>query len=241
MISGALVEQRQPGTWKTSIPCFLVLLSLICAVGCSDIPFRQVEMCPLYRVDPAEARSRFQDEVPLEFNLLNSVVFEYRGHDFSTLGMIAVEVEARAFRLVCLTPMGVKTLDIAGDKNDTTCEFSLSGFLDTYANNEDMARAMGKDIRRMYFDLVPHPDAVVRRERAAIIFETSLENGCMEHVFAGPDAVLIEKRYYEDGSRTCRVGFYEYVRRNGKLYPGGIILDNWKYGYRLIVRLKEVG
>jgi hypothetical protein len=33
---------------------------------------------------------------------------------------------------------------------------------------------------------------------------------------------------------------YEYQYDKGRLYPGGIVLENFKYGYSLIARLKEI-
>ena len=54
------------------------------------------------------------------------------------------------------------------------------------------------------------------------------------------DGVLVEKRYYENGRKIWTVSYYEYRRENGKLYPDGIILEHHEYGYRLVVRLREI-
>ena len=64
--------------------------------------------------------------------------------------------------------------------------------------------------------------------------------GVIEFVFAGSEGVLVEKRYIEGGGRIWSVSYYEYRRKNGKLYPDGIILDHHRYGYRLVVRLREI-
>ncbi|MFA4830297.1 MAG: hypothetical protein WC594_13885, partial [Thermodesulfovibrionales bacterium] len=61
-----------------------------------------------------------------------------------------------------------------------------------------------------------------------------------EYVFAGADGNMVEKNYYEDNTLIWRVSFYEYRQKDGKIYPGGIILNNYKYGYSLTVRLKEI-
>ena len=52
--------------------------------------------------------------------------------------------------------------------------------------------------------------------------------------------MLIEKRYYEKNRLLWSIFYYEYRQDHGKLYPGGIILRNYRFGYNLVVRLKEV-
>ena len=52
--------------------------------------------------------------------------------------------------------------------------------------------------------------------------------------------MLIEKRYYEKNRLLWSVFYYEYRQDHGKSYPAGIILRNYRFGYNLIVRLKEV-
>jgi len=62
----------------------------------------------------------------------------------------------------------------------------------------------------------------------------------LEYVFAGVQQNLIEKRYYHDDQLLWTVSYYEYQRKEGKLYPGGIVLKHHQYHYQLIVRLKEI-
>jgi len=62
----------------------------------------------------------------------------------------------------------------------------------------------------------------------------------MEYEFAGIGLELVEKVYYENDEMIWRISYYEYREHNGKLYPHGIIMINYKYGYQLTVRQKEL-
>ena len=59
-------------------------------------------------------------------------------------------------------------------------------------------------------------------------------------MFAGSEGLLVQKCYYESGRKVWSASYYEYRRKHGKLYPDGIILEHHDYGYRLVVRLKEI-
>jgi hypothetical protein len=104
----------------------------------------------------------------------------------------------------------------------------------------DIAQAVGNDTRRMYFDRIPARDAKISKGKYQIFFRQKTADGEMEYVFAGTGGVLVEKRYYENGSKVWSVSYYEYLRENGKLYPSGIILKHHEYRYQLVVRLKEI-
>jgi hypothetical protein len=99
---------------------------------------------------------------------------------------------------------------------------------------------VGNDIRRMYLDLVPATDASHWRGRDAVTFRQSAGEGQLEFLFAGEQRYLVEKRYYEQSELVWRVSYYEYLEQNGKIYPRGIILVNYRYGYQLTVRHKEL-
>jgi outer membrane biogenesis lipoprotein LolB len=62
----------------------------------------------------------------------------------------------------------------------------------------------------------------------------------MEYIFAGAGGNLVEKNYYEDSALNWGISYYEYQEQDGRIYPRGIILKNYKYSYSLTVRLKEV-
>jgi hypothetical protein len=201
------------------------------------VPFREVALVPLEGVDPQSVLERFARELPDAFQVVNSVTFQFKGEAFAAIGYTDIDAVARTFTVVGLHPAGaVKLFEVSGDSENVESGFALEEF----AVRGDLARAVGDDTRRMYFDRLPSPDASIRRERYRILFKQSAGDGEIEYVFAGKDGLLVEKRYYESGSKIWSASYYEYRREKGKLYPEGIILDHHGYGYRLVVRLREI-
>jgi hypothetical protein len=217
-------------------PLILLLLAVAVLPACSSIPFEETELCPVDGFDPKEVRTEFAAALPEAFTLVNTVVFEYLWHSMSALGMLAVDAEEDTFTLVCLTAVGFKIFEISGEGEETTCVLTLKEI----ASEEEMAEALGQDIRRIYFDLVPMAEAEVEKDDDLLLYSHPSGENHVEHDFGGKDALLLEKRHYDDGDLTTRVRYYEYVDREGLFYPGGVVLDNRRFGYRLIVRLKEI-
>ena len=77
--------------------------------------------------------------------------------------------------------------------------------------------------------------AEVKKTKDSIVFRETRDGKRIEYVFGGAEGLLLEKRC---GRR--RIRYYEYAEKAGKRFPGGIILENRKYHYRLVLRLKEV-
>ena len=218
--------------WQLIITGLVVLYS----AGCSSIPFQGVSYVSVDLVHPAAVRERFSLLLPRKFQLVNTIVFQYNRHYTSAIGYTAIDTHQKIFTVVCLNPMGVKLFELSGDANDVECRFALEGF----TRQGDFAQAVADDIRRIYFDRIPGPEAEVCKQKHKIIFRQSAGSGIMEYVFAGKDNVLIEKRYYEGDRRVWSVFYYEYRLEDGKLYPVGIVLRHHQYGYQLVVRLKEI-
>ena len=218
--------------WGLIITGFVVLYS----AGCSSIPFQSVSYVSVKSVHPEEVRERFSLLVPRKFQLVSTIVFQYDRHYISAIGYIAIDTHQKIFTVVCLNPVGVKLFELSGDADDVECRFALEEF----THHKDFAQAVADDIKRIYFDRIPDSEAEVCKQKYKIVFRQSAGSGTMEYVFAGPDEVLIEKRYYEGDRQLWSVFYYEYRLENGKLYPAGIILRHHQYRYQLVVRLKEI-
>jgi hypothetical protein len=214
----------------------VLLFMLLLITGCMSIPFHETPLVSLDKADPSTIIERFGADSPEELQLLNTIVFEYRWRKFSALGIVVVNIKDRTFTLACINQMGVNLFELTGNKDGVTTVFVMPEF----TKQGDFGAAVGEDIKRIYFDLLPSPDATIERERYRLVFKQSSGSGLMEYVFAGAEGNLVEKNYYEDGATVWTVSYYEYKRNKGKLYPIGTILTNIKFGYRLIVKLKEI-
>ncbi len=212
------------------------ILSILFIAGCNNIPFQKTSYVPLESVVPLTVLKQFKNRVPENFQLLNTIVFKYNWNKFSAVGYIDINTREKLFTVVCINPMGIKLFELSGNKDGVTQHFALEEF----TRKGNLASTVGEDIKRIYFDLVPSSEAKIKKEKNQIIFSQPLGAGMIEYVFAGSDGYLIEKNYYNDNELSWRVSFYEYQQKNGKIYPGGVILKNYKYKYSLTVKLKEI-
>ena len=213
-----------------------ICLFLVCFYGCAGIPFQKTSDVPMDSVDPRALVEDFRNNSPERFQIINTIVFEYKWNKFSGIGYIYADTGEKAFRVACMNPMGVKLFELSGDKDGTDTHFVLEQF----SKQGNFAATVGEDIRRVYFDLVPSAEARIKKKKYQIIFREPVGKGVMEYVFAGAGGYLVEKNYYEENALNWGVSYYEYQQKESKAYPRGIILNNYKYGYSLTVKLKEV-
>lgn len=214
----------------------LGIVVLLCCMGCCTIPFQRICYTSVKEVDAVEVRDNFAHLLPMRFQVVDSIVFRYGPTAIACIGYTDVNIAENSFKAVCLNHMGVKLLEleVTGDNIERRYVF------EELREQEDVLRPMSKDIRRIYFDRVPSPKAEYFKRRNKIIFKQPFKDGSIEYVFAGTENRLIEKRYFEDNDLIWSVFYYEYKQKDGKLFPGGIILKHHQYDYKLVIRLKEI-
>jgi hypothetical protein len=218
-------------------PWFVTLLIVVMFVaGCTHIPFRETEQVALESADPKSVVEQFEANMPANFQLLNSVVFEYSWNAFMGIGYIDIDRQNSLFKVVCLNPLGVQLFELSGDKNNIVTHNAMPAIM----QYGDLPTAVGTDIRRIYFDLLPSDKSRIWKSKYKVNFWQPYGPGIMEYEFAGKPRGLVEKVYYENDEIIWRISYYEYREINGKLYPQGIIMINYKYGYQLTVRQKEL-
>ena len=153
------------------------------------------------------------------------------------IGYTAIDTSKNTFKAACLNHLGIKILEFEVRGESIERRFVL----EELNQQGDLVREIAEDIRKIYFDRIPISGAEVYKRKYEIIFKQPFKRGTMEYVFAGDGNLLIEKRYYENKHAVWRVFYYEYIKKDGKLYPGGIILKHYPYDYQLVIKLKEIG
>lgn len=211
------------------------MVLLLFAAGCSSVPFQPTELVPLEIGDPWTMVQRFQERMPQRYQLLNTVVFEYNFRRFSGIGTVHVDSVNGMFQAAGMNPMGVKLFELSGDRGSVTSRHAIEAL----AKYGDIATAVGNDIRRIYFDLVPGKDARVRKRTSKLVFRQPAGSGFLEYVFGGAGGELIEKKYYDENGIRWRAAYYEYRDQQGKRWPQGVVFTSYEFGYRLTVRNKE--
>lgn len=213
----------------------LLALALALTAGCATSPFPPMPRVPLADVAPQAALEIFRDKAPSRFQTVSSVVFEFAGRAMTGLGSLEMDTEQQRFRLSCLNPMGVKILELSGDAGVVQTEYIMPPL----AERGDLGKAVGRDIERIYFDLLPSPSARSSRGTYRLTFVDEVPGGSIKYVYAGKDFDLAEKIYYQGDTVVWRVSYHEYADVGGKRYPRGIVLSDETYGYRLTVRQRE--
>ncbi len=223
---------------KNGYACMRVMIALLLSIslcGCAA-PFKRVERVPLRGIDAQDARSRFAQSLPAEFEIINSTVLAYYHWKVSCVGPLSIDTAARSFTLAGLNHMGVKLFDLGLEKGVVQVRYVFPEF----ARHGDFAGAVCEDIGRIYFDRVPGPESAPVRRSRAVVFRGPFNGGVLEHVFAGRESRLVEKNFYMKGRKLWSVSYYEYFAKDGTVFPAGIVLRNYRYKYRLEIRLKEI-
>lgn len=212
------------------------LIVVLFIAGCGSIPFKETGYVSIDHEDPAAVAERYKNNIPEYIRIINTMVVEYNRKKFSCLGFIDINTTAGTYAAACLNPAGMKLFELSGSREGMD-GYSVTG---EFSHKEAFAGIIGQDIQRIYFDLAPPPSATAKRKKYEIIFRLESGPGATEYVFAGADAYLVKKNYYENNHLKWRVSYYEYKEKAGGIYPGGIIFNDFLYGYTVTLRLKEI-
>ncbi|MCX5698235.1 MAG: DUF3261 domain-containing protein [Candidatus Omnitrophica bacterium] len=213
-----------------------LLLILLASAGCSCLPFKNIDYVALNDVNPDNLLQEFKGFLAQKLQVINSIVFEYKWQSFSALGYTQLDLENNTFQVSCMNPVGIKLFELTGNENTINSNFILKELL----QKGDLPRAVGEDIRRIYFNMLPSSQAKIEKEKYRIIFSQPIGSGQMKYIFGGSHHWLIEKHYSEKNRKLWSVFYYDYLMDKGRLYPAGLILKHYRFGYNLIIRLKEV-
>lgn len=208
---------------------------MMLVAGCASVPFQETALVPLGAADPRAIVERFRNGNPERYQMLNTIVFDFHSFTFGGIGYVEIDAASKFYKVACMNYLGVKLFEVSGDRNGIRSQSAI-GLL---AEKGDIARVVGDDIMRIYFDLVPGTDARSWKRCNKLFFREVSGAGRVEYVFAGEQGDLIEKNYYEDDGIAWKASYYEYREQSGKRWPQGIVFINYQYGYQLTVRQKE--
>ena len=215
----------------------LALAALLGAAACWTAPFAKVPRVLAPDVEPERVPARFAERLPEEVRVVHTVTFEYLWESFTALGLTRVDPTTSRYAIVGLHPTGgVKLFEVSGQGD----VIETSYVQPQVAERGDLATLVAQDTRRIFLDRIPPAGATWDRHGDALRFRAPSGEGEIEYVFTGTDPVLVEKRYLLDGTPEWSVGYHEYREEADGLHPGGIVLEHHDYGYRLVLRFKEV-
>ena len=240
-MAGSRLQKHVPRS-KAARPVYLAAVCIIVlttsVIGCRTA-FRPA--APVAESALQDLRQRLDASLPVRYQARTAVLVEIRPHwwwpaiRLTALSYMRVDRETSSYAVVCLTPLGVKLFDIARTNGHVQANLLVSSI----PHREEIVRGMGDEIGRMLFDLVPAPDAACRREGTSLVFRQTGTNGAVEHVVSAPECRLVEKRYGRGRKKICTIRYRDYRQVDGLWFPGEIVLQDPRYGFRLTLRLKE--
>lgn len=178
----------------------------------------------------------FATALPKRFVSEETLVFRFFRRKIAALGYSRIDRQAGTFEVLCLNHLGIQLFYLTGDKHTTELKYAIPEF----AEHPEFIEAVGEDIRRIHFHLMPDPEARIDIRRNRIIFSQNTEDGTLEHVFGGPELLLYSKRLRGNWRTIWEVNYYEHEKQNQGLVPRGVVLRNRQHNYRLTLRIREI-
>ncbi len=200
------------------------------------MPFKGTAYVLLVDSTPDEILQKHSALTPDSFKVINTVIFQFRTKKFLSLGYLSVDTSEKSFELAGMNSVGIKLIEIAA-KNK---EILVNNVIDEISKRGDVAKVLVSDIDRIYFHSIPANNARTRLKKKEVVFIQDDITGRTEYTFAGKGNHLVEKTRYDGKMKTWSVQYYEYMDKDGKVYPKGIIYKNHKYKYKLIITIKEI-
>ena len=145
----------------------ILTAGLSCA-GCMSVkwepPPRPVGAAP----EAVTALRVFEELVPRRLQMVNTVLFQYRGRRMTGLGFLDVNTVQRSFGLSAMTPSSVTLFEITCTNGVSGCRFGVGPF----GTNAAITAAIAGDVQRMYFDLFPPEGAASRTEANTLVLRS---------------------------------------------------------------------
>ncbi len=216
---------------------FLSLLLTGCTIG---VPKHDlISLNNLNKTTAIKEISEYNDSVMQKTNIISSITFNFRGRGMSALGITQLDTKNKNFKVAALNPMGVTLLAIKMEKGAIVSSYVMPQF--EKGGLEKAAEMIGKDIAHIYFnrkiDLQDKP-LTLDKYKASIKFQ--VDNNDYRYVFSGNPLKLMQKTMYENNKKVWSVDYYDYKNINNKEIAFKIFLKNFRYGYTLEIKSKDI-
>ena len=213
-------------------------LALACVVlgGCVTNPYP--EPAPFVSSGGALSGvpSHFAARLAPRFEQVNAIIFGYKMHEMTALGVASVDVTTRSFAVTCMTPIGVKLFDVVCKQGHAEGRFVMT---ELAKRGGDLAQAAAADLTHAYFDWSPPQGSAHTLKNGRLVFVAADATGVTEYRYAWSDGRLAEKIRFEKGRRLWSVEYRNYACGAEGLVPTGMVILNHQYGYRLVVTTRE--
>ncbi len=210
---------------------------LLLVSACATVPFASTELTPTVPRSAEALSAALWSSGTGSLLIRQSALFELAGMRVPIVGIMKLDLSAKCARLVGMNDMGVKLYDISVDAASSQAHFVIPAL----ARYPGFAEAVAVSVRRIF--LAPEPAPGDTLQRTAMSYLLARDNGAggtVRFTFGGADAQLLEKSC-RGPAESWRVRYYQYQRQQDSLFPGGIVLDDYRADYRLTLWIESVG
>jgi hypothetical protein len=219
--------------------CALALLAFGTAgiAGCQSDPFPRPALPWLNHPNPAAIRDNFPRSIPDEFTSDDTLVLQFPFNiQFAMLGVLNVNRPADTFEFYALNQAGVAYFHLSGDRG----HFAVREALGPWLEHKDILLCIAEDIHNAYLAPVPKPDAHVQIKPTLVRFDQKAPGGYLLYDFGGQPILLLQKQLAGFFGPLWTARYYEYRPNDkGQLFPRGIVIDDSRFFYRLIIRNRD--
>ena len=211
----------------------MILLLLLTTAGC--------QLCAPRATVSVRAPAGPAQPLPDIFTATHAVVFEFKPHwwwptlRLAALGYASVDCVTHSYRVVCLSPLGVKLFEVSKTNGAT----QVNTLLPTAGKQQPLVQAMGGDVASLFFDLVPPAGTLGEAREETWFFSCPAEQCRTEYTLAATTGLPVKKEIYEGRKRVKTVTFEDFASVEGRAVPSHISLQDRRNDYRLIFVLKE--
>ncbi len=197
---------------------------------------------------------KYNDNVMEKADIISSIVFRFHGRAVSALGITKLDGANKSFSVAGLNPMAVTLFKLKMKNGKLVSSYVIpqfSGGHGVHNGLDKAARAIGRDIARIYFNRkIKYLDKSIKFDKYRVfLYRNNWNRKVGTHktdevlscyVFSGSPLILAEKTEYCDGIKLWSVDYYDYRKAGNKEMPFKIFFKNYKYGYTLDVEIKQV-
>lgn len=213
----------------------LMAALLFLASGCGTVPFAPTELIPAAPRSAAALTGGLWDAGTGSVLIRQSALFELRGMRVPIAGVMKLSRGDRSARLVGMNDMGVKLYDISVERASSRVNFVIPEL----AQYPGFAEAVAASVRRIFIEPAPSPEDALTLAPKSYLLTRESGRETLRFLFGGARAQLLEKSCSGEAC-SWRVRYYQYQQRQGSLFPGGIVLDDDRAGYRLTLWIESV-
>lgn len=213
---------------------FLALM-LFVASACSTVPFAPTELVPAPHKSTAELLNGLWNSGDGKLLIRQSALFELQGMRVPIAGIMKLDLAARSARLVGMNDMGVKLYDVSVDSTTSHANFVIPDL----ARYPGFTAAVGVSVRRIFLEPVPSQEDALTISRTSYQLTRKSSDTTVSFLFGGAYGQLLEKSC-RGKDASWRVRYYQYQQLQGRLFPGGVVLEDDQAGYRLTLWIESV-